>query len=108
MLRTDRPSHGSRPPSHPSRLRSASRRGAWNERLGSIPKSAVEGARSSPESSETVRQTRPKGPEDTVRAAWRHAESGRNDLAPEQRSSGVTKLSVPIHHGRWKLERSRL
>ncbi|MGH3058707.1 MAG: LAGLIDADG family homing endonuclease [Gaiellaceae bacterium] len=24
-----------------------------------------------------------RGPEDTVRAAWRHAESGRNDLAPE-------------------------
>jgi LAGLIDADG endonuclease len=24
----------------------------------------------------------PRGPEDTVRAAWRHAESGRNDLAP--------------------------
>jgi hypothetical protein len=48
-----------------------------------------------------------KGPEDTVRAAWRHAESGRNDLAPERLCSGVTTLSVPIHHGRWKLERSR-
>ena len=33
------------------------------------------------EPSETARQTRPRGPEDTVRTAWRHAESGRNDLA---------------------------
>ena len=32
-----------------------------------------------PESSETVRQTG-SNPEDTVRAAWRHAESGRNVL----------------------------
>ena len=40
-------------------------------------------ARSSPESSETARQTGPRGPEDTVRAAWRHAEPGRNALAPE-------------------------
>jgi hypothetical protein len=38
----------------------------------------------SPESSETARQTGPRGPEDTVRAAWRHAESGRNDLALER------------------------
>ena len=38
----------------------------------------------SPESSETARQTRPRGPEDTVRTAWRHAESGRNDLALER------------------------
>jgi hypothetical protein len=37
----------------------------------------------SPESSETARQTGPRGLEDTVRAAWRHAEPGRNDLAPE-------------------------
>ena len=35
------------------------------------------------EPSETARQTGPQGPEDTVRAAWRHAESGRNDLALE-------------------------
>ena len=49
-----------------------------------------------------------RSPEDTVRAAWRHAESGRNDLALEpEAGSGVTDLSVPIHHGRWKLERSR-
>ena len=34
-----------------------------------------------PEPSETVRQT-PSTGEDTVRAAWRHAESDRNDLAP--------------------------
>ena len=27
-----------------------------------------------------------EGPEDTVRAAWRHAEPGRNDLAPEHAS----------------------
>ncbi len=33
-----------------------------------------------PESSETVRQTG-LPPEDTVRAAWRHAELGRNDPA---------------------------
>jgi hypothetical protein len=33
-----------------------------------------------PESSETVRQTE-NGSEDTVRAAWRHAEPGRNDSA---------------------------
>ena len=33
-----------------------------------------------PESSETVRQTE-NGSEDTVRAAWRHAEPGRNDPA---------------------------
>ena len=26
---------------------------------------------------------------------------------PSRFSAGVTKLSVPIHHGRWKLERSR-
>jgi hypothetical protein len=39
-----------------------------------------------PESSETARQTRPRGPEDTVRAAWRHAESGRNDLALEHQA----------------------
>ena len=52
------------------------------------------------------------GPEDTVRAAWRHAESGRNDLAPElstyELCSVVTTLSVPIRHGRWRFERSRL
>src|ERR1051326_5355203 len=36
------------------------------------------------EPSETARQTRPRGPEDTVRTAWRHAESGRNDLALER------------------------
>ena len=48
-----------------------------------------------------------EGPEDTVRAAWRHAESGRNDLTL-RRPSGVTNLSVPIRHGRWELERSRL
>jgi hypothetical protein len=59
-----------------------------------------------PESSETVCRTGSNGPEDTVRAAWRHAESGRNDLTPERRS-GVTTLSVPIRHGRWRLERSR-
>ena len=26
---------------------------------------------------------------------------------PSRICAGVTKLSVPIHHGRWKLERSR-
>jgi LAGLIDADG DNA endonuclease family protein len=36
-----------------------------------------------PESSETVRRTGAGALEDTVRAAWRHAESGRDDLAPE-------------------------
>jgi hypothetical protein len=30
-----------------------------------------------------ARQGSSASPEDTVRAAWRHAESGRNDLAPE-------------------------
>ena len=34
-----------------------------------------------PESSETARQTRADALEETVRTAWRHAESGRNDLA---------------------------
>src|SRR5262249_49048832 len=48
------------------------------------------------------------GPEDTVRAAWRHAESGRNDLALGVSFPEVTTLSVPIRHGRWELERSRL
>jgi hypothetical protein len=38
-------------------------------------------------SSETVRQApRWAVGDETVRAAWRHAESGRNDLAPAQRS----------------------
>ncbi len=60
------------------------------------------------EPSETARQTGPRGLEDTVRAAWRHAESGRNDLAPEPLAREQQNLSVPIHHGRWKLERSRL
>ena len=38
------------------------------------------GLMSHPESSETVRRTG-GNPEDTVRAAWRHAESNRNDSA---------------------------
>ena len=47
-------------------------------------------------SSETARQAPPlvEG-EDTVRPAWRHAEPGRNDLAPQRRIScrrGVTKV----------------
>ena len=78
-----------------------------HERRRALPKGALGRVSGSPESSETARQTGLKSLEDTVRAAWRHAESGRNDLAPEQRS-GVTTLSVPIHHGRWRLERSRL
>jgi LAGLIDADG endonuclease len=40
-----------------------------------------------PESSETARQTGEMPPEDTVRAAWRHAESGRNVLALTHRNT---------------------
>jgi hypothetical protein len=48
------------------------RRVRWNELVAN------------PESSETARQTGlVTSLEDTVRAAWRHAESGRNDLALE-------------------------
>ena len=36
-----------------------------------------------PESSETICRTPADPGEDMVRSAWRHAESGRNDLAPE-------------------------
>ena len=35
------------------------------------------------ESSETIRRTSRSGDEDIVRAAWRHAESGRNDRTLE-------------------------
>ncbi len=41
---------------------------------------------SHPESSETVRQTE-RASEDTVRAAWRHAEPNRNDSASDLRRS---------------------
>ena len=47
-----------------------------------------------PESSETVRQTG-ISPEDTVRAAWRHAESGRNVLAPASAGSNNTVGPYP-------------
>ena len=46
--------------------------------------------------------------EEMVRPAWRHAESGRNDLTPPRHSVvvGVTIVSVPIHCGRRRLEGS--
>lgn len=57
----------------------------------------------------------PERGEDTVRAVWRHAEPGGNDLvavrsavAVTRRSRGrteVTELSVPIRCARWRLER---
>ena len=37
-----------------------------------------------PESSETIRRTSEQSEKDIVRAAWRHAELGRNDPAPER------------------------
>src|ERR1700730_17776133 len=85
----------------------ATRRLAGSENATGADNQQGRPARSAWEPSETARQTRPLGLEDTVRAAWRHAEPGRNDLASEHRF-GVTTLSVPIHHGRWRLERSRL
>src|ERR1700675_4345778 len=90
-VRVCRESDGFRSPSHGRRLRRASGRGSLHERWRASQKDAVEGARSSPESSETARQTGPRGPEDTVRAAWRHAEPGRNDLAPETRETSWGK-----------------
>ena len=60
------------------------------------------------EPSETVRQTPTwnRCGEDTVRAAWRHAESGRNDLATAPNGAEVTKLSVPIRRRRRRFEES--
>ncbi len=49
-----------------------------------------------------------RGSEEMVRPAWRHAEPSRNDLAPCTTSGrgGVTRVSVPIHCGRRRLEGS--
>jgi hypothetical protein len=53
------------------------RRVRWIELIGCLP-----------ESSETGRQTGNLFPEDTVRAAWRHAEPGRNALALDRQLDG--------------------
>jgi hypothetical protein len=53
------------------------RRVRWMELFGGLP-----------ESSETGRQTGDCSPEDTVRAAWRHAEPGRNALALDRQQDG--------------------
>src|SRR6266852_2899490 len=49
-----------------------------------------------------------QGGKDMVRPAWRHAEPGRNDLAPRRRRCwwAVTIVSVPILHARRSLEES--
>src|SRR2546429_3477269 len=49
-----------------------------------------------------------EGGEDMVRPAWRHAEPGRNDLAPPRPGGRrvVTTVSVPILHARRSLEES--
>jgi hypothetical protein len=61
-----------------------------------------------PESSETARQTGPV-------KAWKIQSELHGDMQsqaemtwPPSWRSGVTTLSVPIHHGRWSFERSRL
>jgi hypothetical protein len=57
-----------------------------------------------PESSETIRQAPLSGGEDMVRSAWRHAEPGRDALAPDTFVSAVTRMSVPIRCSRRKSE----
>ena len=102
QVRPRREKHGSRSTSESRRLRRVARPGAVDERRRQVQASQMERASSRPESSVTVRRTGLKRPEDTVRAAWRHAESGRNVLTLERGTLGSNKTVGP--YPPWALE----
>jgi hypothetical protein len=80
--------HGGRAAPRTGWLREAGAYGLHHERRRQVPQMAFVGRDKRPEPSETARRTPDSGwGEDTVRAAWRHAESGRNDLTPHRQPS---------------------
>jgi hypothetical protein len=85
----------------------ARRIGTLHERRRSLPASPRNECIRNPQRP-YAEHRRSMGGEDMVRPAWRHAEPGRNDLAPDapKRAEAVTIVSVPILRGRRRFEES--